>query len=124
MFKHGAGANQVIHVFGFRGSRDPSKRKAMMDKSAKVSDYYILTLDDLNNSTMSEMEETLNEFHQNYGKGEVIYDRTKAIERAIEFAEDGDWVVITGKGHESYKEEFELGTSNDLETVKTFKRQS
>nr|WP_054752298.1 hypothetical protein [Piscibacillus salipiscarius] len=95
-----------------------------MDKSAKVSDYYILTLDDLNNSTMSEMEETLNEFHQNYGKGEVIYDRTKAIERAIEFAEDGDWVVITGKGHESYKEEFELGTSNDLETVKTFKRQS
>ncbi|WP_194840887.1 UDP-N-acetylmuramoyl-L-alanyl-D-glutamate--2,6-diaminopimelate ligase [Filobacillus milosensis] len=113
------GARRIIHVFGFRGARDPSKRLSMMKQSIEVSDYYILTFDDLNDTPENDMEQTLNQFHNQFGnnKGEVVTDRTLAIERAIELAGDGDWVVITGKGHESFKHDFKWGTKSDLETV-------
>lgn len=117
-----SGANKVIHVFGFRGSRDSSKRKAMMDETVKVSDQYILTCDDLNGTSENEMEQTLQDYHYQYQQGEVILDRTRAIEKAIATAGSGDWVVVTGKGHEAYKEAFDLGTTNDLETVETLKK--
>nr|WP_316047546.1 cyanophycin synthetase [Planococcus glaciei] len=35
------GAKRIIHVFGFRGDRDPSKRSAMLSISAEWSDRYI-----------------------------------------------------------------------------------
>jgi UDP-N-acetylmuramyl tripeptide synthase len=34
-------------------------------------------------------------------KVEVIHDRRQAIERAIEMAQPGDFVLIAGKGHET-----------------------
>lgn len=116
-----SGANRIIHVFGFRGSRYSTKREVMMNESLKVSDYYILTFDDLNGSTEEEMRQILKYFHDHHGssKGEVIPDRTIAIERAIKLANDGDWIIITGKGHEQYKGNFALGTKTDLETVET-----
>ncbi|RPF53971.1 UDP-N-acetylmuramoyl-L-alanyl-D-glutamate--2,6-diaminopimelate ligase [Aquisalibacillus elongatus] len=113
------GARRIIHVFGFRGTRDPSKRIPMMKKSLQVSDYYILTLDDLNETSEDEMEKELVDYQNRFdsASGEVITDRTLAIERAIQLAEEGDWVVITGKGHEHYQQDFALGTKTDLETV-------
>ena len=36
-------------------------------------------------------------------KFEVIIDRKKAIQRAIEIAEKGDMVLILGKGNETYE---------------------
>ncbi|GEL77970.1 UDP-N-acetylmuramoyl-L-alanyl-D-glutamate--2,6-diaminopimelate ligase [Tenuibacillus multivorans] len=115
------GARRIIHVFGFRGMRDRSKRLMMMKQTLDVSDYYILTFDDLNGIDPKEMEKTLFDFNTHYdeNRGDVITDRTLAIERAIELAREGDWVIITGKGHEQYKLDFEWGTKTDLETVET-----
>lgn len=117
------GAKRVFHVFGFRGGRDESKRGKMLQTSANLTDQYILTLDDLNDTTFDSMVLTMITLNIEYGndKGKIIPDRTLAIKSAIESASSGDWVLITGKGNESYKIPFEITTNSDVETVLYFR---
>jgi UDP-N-acetylmuramoyl-L-alanyl-D-glutamate--2,6-diaminopimelate ligase len=118
-----SGANKVIHVFGFRGDRDINKRKEMISVSSEVSDQFILTFDDLNSVPAEKMLVTLQKLNEasRSAKGTVIKDRTLAIKEAIEIANDGDWVIITGKGHETYQQNFITPTKTDKETVLYFK---
>ncbi|WP_156288453.1 UDP-N-acetylmuramoyl-L-alanyl-D-glutamate--2,6-diaminopimelate ligase [Oceanobacillus salinisoli] len=113
------GASSIIHIFGFRGDRDKAKRKEMLSLTSRLSDYYILTMDDLNSVEPMEMLETLEELHEQYGNenGIIIADRTMAIKWAMDHCSEGDWIVITGKGHETYQQNFLLGTQSDKETV-------
>lgn len=106
------GARRIFHIFGFRGNRDTSKRKSMVEISKDLCDFTILTLDDLNDVSKEEMERALYELHD-----EVILDRTLAIQKVEEGIGKGDWVCITGKGPEPYKENFDLPTSSDKETI-------
>lgn len=114
------GASRITHVFGFRGDRDPSKRNAMMAVSAELSDRYILTLDDLNTVSEEAMLETLTRLNDTYGnhKGCIILDRTLAIQKAIRESQEGDWILITGKGHEKYQQSYQLPSTTDRATVK------
>ncbi|MDE5413573.1 UDP-N-acetylmuramoyl-L-alanyl-D-glutamate--2,6-diaminopimelate ligase [Alkalihalobacterium chitinilyticum] len=113
------GAKRVFHIFGFRGNGDPSKRKEMIEISSKFSDHYILTLDDLNGMDAKEMVQELHRLQELYGseQGTVIEDRTVAIQLILQQAQEGDWVIITGKGPESYKQAFQYPTSTDRDTV-------
>ncbi|AQQ55298.1 UDP-N-acetylmuramoyl-L-alanyl-D-glutamate--2,6-diaminopimelate ligase [Planococcus lenghuensis] len=113
------GATKLIHVFGFRGDRDESKRTDMLRVSSIISDRYILTHDDLNSVSPSEMTHTLEKLNQSFGneKGIVVPDRSLAIQHAIHSSSSGDWVIITGKGIESYKQVVQLETNSDKETV-------
>ncbi|PBB05522.1 hypothetical protein CKW00_08010 [Salimicrobium humidisoli] len=91
----------------------------MITVSARMSDQYILTLDDLNSVSKEEMEKILYEIQRRYGRGngEVIPDRTLAIEEALRRSGEKDWVVITGKGEESYQQEYHYPAPTDSETV-------
>lgn len=113
------GAQRIIHVFGFRGDRDSSKRSTMLSLSAEWSDRYILTLDDLNTVSQNEMADDLKRLNEIYGneKGSIVLDRTLAIQKAINESKTGDWVVITGKGHENYQQSYQLPTISDRETI-------
>lgn len=113
------GANRIIHIFGFRGDRDSSKRDEMLTLTAQLSDQYILTSDDLNSVSSKEMLETCTQLNDNYGneKGRIILDRTLAVEKAIQESRMGDWILITGKGHEKYQQDFQLPTKTDRETI-------
>ncbi|WP_036818845.1 UDP-N-acetylmuramoyl-L-alanyl-D-glutamate--2,6-diaminopimelate ligase [Pontibacillus yanchengensis] len=113
------GARNIIHVFGFRGDRDPTKRASMLSTSSELSDSYILTFDNLNTVSSNNMKDTLLHLQNEHGneKGTVIPDRTLAIKQALEWAGEEDWVVITGKGNEKYQQEYELQTSSDPDTV-------
>lgn len=113
------GAKRVIHVFGFRGDRDQSKRREMLAITSKLSDQYILTLDDLNTISPTEMIETLDHLNTLYGneKGLIIPDRTLAIKWAVEHSNPEDWIIVTGKGHETYQQNYRLQTNSDQETV-------
>lgn len=115
-----AGAKRIIHIFGFRGDRDSSKRKEIIEATAKISDEFIITTDDLNTVPQEKMREISSELAGTYGneKGIILMDRTLAIEQAINKSIPGDWIVITGKGHEKYKHEFQLPTHSDKETVR------
>ena len=110
------GAKRVIHIFGFRGDRDKSKRKKMVEISMLLSDLYILTLDDLHAESEEEMVNMLHKLNSSK-KGLVIMDRTKAIEYALHHSRAGDWILITGKGDEKYQHSYAIPTSSDKETV-------
>lgn len=108
------GAKRLIHVFGFRGKRDQLKRKEMLCISQKYSDVVILTTDDLNGIPMEQM---VNSYEEISPETMIIMDRTNAIQYALDLAKEGDWVFITGKGHETYKQTYHLPTVSDIETV-------
>ncbi|MBM7570553.1 UDP-N-acetylmuramoyl-L-alanyl-D-glutamate--2,6-diaminopimelate ligase [Aquibacillus albus] len=118
-----SGAQRIIHIFGFRGNRDTTKRKEMIQITADLSDQYVLTMDDLNAVPLKEMLHTLESLNSTYGndKGVIIPDRTLAIEHAVANSKKGDWIIITGKGHEQYQQAFALPTKTDKETVMYFK---
>ncbi|MFP3919498.1 UDP-N-acetylmuramoyl-L-alanyl-D-glutamate--2,6-diaminopimelate ligase [Lysinibacillus telephonicus] len=113
------GAKKITHIFGFRGDRDESKRQRILAVSSEFSDEFILTLDDLNSVPINEMIESLYKLNNHYAnnKGIVMPDRTSAIKWAIENSEQDDWILITGKGHEIYKQNFSIPTTSDTETV-------
>ena len=112
------GAKRIFHIFGFRGNRDESKRQPMVEISKEFCDETLLTLDDLNGIPKDTMEATLHSLHD-----KVELDRTLAIKRVLEEVDEGDWVCITGKGHEEYKEIYQYPTTTDKETVHYFTRQ-
>ena len=91
----------------------------MIFVAKKLSDRFVLTLDDLNSVPEEEMIESLNKINSEYGnnQGIVIPDRTNAIKWAIENSSYNDWIIITGKGHENYNQKFHLPTKSDEETV-------
>ncbi|MFV8830555.1 UDP-N-acetylmuramoyl-L-alanyl-D-glutamate--2,6-diaminopimelate ligase [Alkalihalobacterium sp. APHAB7] len=113
------GAKRIFHIFGFRGNGDPSKRKEMINISSTFSDQYILTLDDLKGMDAKEMVNELHRLQDMYGnkKGTIIEDRTVAIQSIIQQTQEEDWILITGKGPESYKQAFHYPTSTDKDTI-------
>ncbi|MCL6606226.1 MAG: UDP-N-acetylmuramoyl-L-alanyl-D-glutamate--2,6-diaminopimelate ligase [Paenibacillus sp.] len=110
---------RIIHIFGFRGNGDRSKRQPMFDISAGMSDLIILTLDDFKGAIVDDLLTELRDMAHSYGVETciVIEDRTKAIEFAWELARSGDIVAITGKGTEAYDQSFALPCTSDRETI-------
>lgn len=111
--------NKIIHIFGFRGNKDKTKRLDMLDISAKYCDEIILTFDDLNGVSKDLMVTDLEKAVKYLESRNVhlIIDRTRAIEYAWKNSEKGDHIVITGKGPEPYEQEFEIPTDNDAGTI-------
>jgi UDP-N-acetylmuramoyl-L-alanyl-D-glutamate--2,6-diaminopimelate ligase len=92
--------NKIIHVFGSAGARDESKRPLMGEMSSKYADVLILTAED---PRKEPVEKIMNEIESGINKKLEILripDRKKAIKTAIEMAEKGDFILITGKSHE------------------------
>ena len=114
--------HRICHIFGFRGSRDHSKREKMFDASVSGSDCTLLTLDDLN----EEPEEIMKNSYMNLAlkhpenKVNVIMDRTMAVKQVIDEAEEKTLIILTGKGHEKYTSTFNLSTHTDKETIDYF----
>jgi UDP-N-acetylmuramoyl-L-alanyl-D-glutamate--2,6-diaminopimelate ligase len=94
----GMAAGRVICVFGCGGDRDRGKRPLMGRIATELADVAIVTSDNpRSEEPLAIIEEVLRGAVR---EPEVEADRRAAIERAIELAEPGDVVVITGKGHE------------------------
>lgn len=114
------GAKRIITVFGFAGNRDKSKRKAMMENVCRLSTSAILTVTELFGSTIDDLYTdyvALRKECQVEEATSIIMDRTLAIQKAVDEAQPGDWVLLLGKGHEQYKENYALKTKSDQETV-------
>ncbi len=89
----------VYTVFGCTGDRDRTKRPKMMNLALNNSKYVIVTSDDLHDE---DFEHILTDMLKGINKTnyEVIPDRGKAIEKAIDLLDDKDILLILGKGHE------------------------
>jgi UDP-N-acetylmuramoyl-L-alanyl-D-glutamate--2,6-diaminopimelate ligase len=94
----GLGPGRVIVVFGAGGDRDRGKRPLMGKVAAELADVAIVTSD---NPRSEDPLAIIQDVLQGTGVDvEIDPDRLSAIVRAVSLAEEGDVVVIAGKGHE------------------------
>ena len=92
------GSGRVIVVFGAGGDRDRGKRPLMGKVAADLADVTIVTSD---NPRSEEPLAIIQDVLQGTGlEVEIDPDRSSAIARAVSIADEGDVVVIAGKGHE------------------------
>jgi UDP-N-acetylmuramoyl-L-alanyl-D-glutamate--2,6-diaminopimelate ligase len=96
---------KTIVVFGAGGDRDKSKRPRMGEAAGRLADYSIITSD---NPRSEDPLDIIAEIERGMKKSgskqyEIIPDRKKAIERAIEIGQPGDYILVAGKGHEDYQ---------------------
>lgn len=97
-------SGRLICVFGCGGDRDRTKRPQMGAIAASLSDVLVVTSDNPRTEDPHRIiEDVLAGTSGSHSRVEIEADRRKAIERALELAQKGDFVLIAGKGHETYQ---------------------
>ena len=93
---------KIITIIGCGGNRDKSKRPIMGKIALEKSDYVIFTSDNPRDEDPKVIikEMTNNLSSNNY---EVIIDRKKAIKKGVKLLKKDDYLLILGKGHETYQ---------------------
>ncbi len=93
--------SRIIAVLGScGGGRDKWKRPVLGEIAAKYCDVVIVTNEDPYDE---DPEKIIDEVISGTGgKGEKVIDRRDAIRKALQVAQPGDVVVITGKGNEPW----------------------
>ena len=93
---------RVICVFGAGGDRDRGKRPEMGRIAGELADVAIVTSD---NPRSEDPDAIIAELVAGMDASPIAEtDRRAAIERAVGLADEGDVVVIAGKGHEQGQE--------------------
>ncbi len=96
---------RIITLFGCGGNRSKLRRFEMGEISGKLSDLTVITSDNPRDEDpediMNDIETGMNKTDGSYVK---IADRAKAVEYALNNGQEGDIIVIAGKGHEDYQE--------------------
>jgi UDP-N-acetylmuramoyl-L-alanyl-D-glutamate--2,6-diaminopimelate ligase len=96
---------RVVVVFGAGGNRDQGKREPMGRVAAELADLVVITDDNPRDEVPADIRATIvagAEAAAGPATSVVeIGDRREAIEYAVAWANDGDVVVIAGKGHEA-----------------------
>ena len=95
---------RIITVFGAPGDRDRLKRPDMGEIAGKYSSYCIITSD---NPASENPDDIINEIKPGVLRSgcefTAITDRKEAIIFALNMAQEGDVVLLAGKGHENYQ---------------------
>jgi len=93
---------RVIIVFGSGGDRDRTKRPVMGEIAGRLADQVILTTD---NPRSEDPVRIINDIVVGVQKANGIYsievEREAAFERAFDLAQEGDIVLLAGKGHQA-----------------------
>ncbi|MBC6426414.1 MAG: UDP-N-acetylmuramoyl-L-alanyl-D-glutamate--2,6-diaminopimelate ligase [Ekhidna sp.] len=96
----------LVTVVGCGGDRDKTKRPEMAKIAAKLSNKVILTSD---NPRTEDAKQILEDMKAGIPKSKersvmVIEDRKEAICTACNLVNEGDMLLVAGKGHETYQE--------------------
>ena len=91
---------KIITIFGCGGDRDTEKRKYMGEIAKKFSDLVIVTDDNPRSESPSNIRK---EILEGCPDAEEIPDRNKAINYAISKLQKNDFLLIAGKGHETFQ---------------------
>jgi UDP-N-acetylmuramoyl-L-alanyl-D-glutamate--2,6-diaminopimelate ligase len=94
---------RVIVVFGCGGDRDPTKRPEMGRIATRLADYSVITSDNPRTEDPMAIIAQILEGVVPDATCHVEVDRRKAIFHAIAVAKPDDFVLIAGKGHETYQ---------------------
>lgn len=97
--------NRLITLFGAGGNRPKARRYEMGEVSGRLSDLSVITEDNSRfENVMDIIEDIKTGINKTNGKYVVIPNRKDAIRYCMENAQNGDIVVLAGKGHEDYQE--------------------
>jgi len=97
-------AGRLVCVFGCGGDRDAGKRPLMAAAAERIADVLWLTSD---NPRSEAPEAIIADMRAGLTGRACVHqqvDRKAAISAALQSAQEGDVVLIAGKGHESYQE--------------------
>ncbi|MES2855056.1 MAG: UDP-N-acetylmuramoyl-L-alanyl-D-glutamate--2,6-diaminopimelate ligase [Bdellovibrionota bacterium] len=99
--------NKIITVFGCGGDRDTGKRPLMMKAAIASSDFVVLTSDNPRTENPEKILDDAQAGAPAAALGKTLFrevDRRLGIKKALELANEGDVVLIAGKGHEDYQQ--------------------
>ena len=97
--------HRLITLFGAGGNRPKVRRYEMGETSGRLSDLSVVTEDNSRfEDVMDIIEDIKTGLHKTDGKYVVVPNRKEAIRYCMLNAEDGDIIVLAGKGHEDYQE--------------------
>ena len=97
--------HRLITLFGAGGNRPKVRRFEMGETSGRLSDLSVITEDNSRfEDVMDIIEDIKTGLHKTDGKYVVVPQRKEAIRYCMRIAEDGDIIVLAGKGHEDYQE--------------------
>ena len=112
--------NRVIILFGCGGDRDAKKRPIMGEIASKKADLVIITDDNPRTENPALIRQEILQ-KCDASKTLEIGDRKIAIAKAIEILQNGDVLIIAGKGHENYQiigsQKFEFNESEIIKNV-------
>ena len=96
---------RLICLFGAGGNRPKVRRYEMGEVSGKLADLSVITAD---NSRFEDVLDIIADIKTGMAKTDgkfiEIPDRREAIRWCLDNAQDGDIIVLAGKGHEDYQE--------------------
>lgn len=95
---------RLLTVFGCGGDRDRTKRPKMMTAVQRHSDLAWATADNPRNEALEQIFDDMREGITEPSRVRFVADRRTAISEALDFAREGDTLLIAGKGHETYQE--------------------
>lgn len=97
-------SGRVVALFGCGGDRDRTKRPLMGAIAARYADFVIVTSDNPRteepSAIIQEIAAGLKGFRTPH---KIIEDREEAIRWAMDHHQEGDIVLLAGKGHETYQ---------------------
>lgn len=107
---------KVFIVFGCGGNRDKTKRPQMGKIASQLADMVCLTDD---NPRLEKSMDIIRDIEEGIDCPHFVEpDREKAITKMLDYAKEGDIVIVSGKGAEKYQE---VGTEkrpySDFEAV-------
>lgn len=94
---------RLICVFGSVGGRTYERRQELAEVSAKYADLSIITSD---NPDFEDPDEIIADILSHFDKSKLyttITDREDAVRFAVRIANEGDIILLAGKGHEDYQ---------------------
>ncbi len=97
--------HRLVCLFGCGGNRSKQRRYEMGEVSGRLADFTVITSD---NPRFEEPQDIIEDIKTGITETEGAYveicDRREAIAYVISHAEEGDIIVLAGKGHEDYQE--------------------
>lgn len=97
--------HRLITLFGAGGNRPKVRRFEMGETSGRLSDLSVITEDNSRfEDVMDIIEDIKTGLAKTDGKYVVVPNRKDAIRYCMTHAEDGDIIILAGKGHEDYQE--------------------
>lgn len=96
---------RIIAIFGCGGNRSKLRRYEMGEAVGNLAELAIVTSDNPRTEDVMDIVEDIKVgLAKTKGEYIVIPDRQEAVNYAVDNAQEGDMIVLLGKGHEEYQE--------------------